>query len=76
MEPVALFLNPEMKITLENPSIAVLRSDQLKEYVRRRAKEVKVSPTVMRAVMEHLAANCTYQDAPAPAAPTGAAAKA
>jgi hypothetical protein len=76
IEPVALFLNPEMKITLENPSMAVLRPDQLKEYVRRHAKEVKVSPVLMRAITEHLAANSTYQDAPTPATSTGAAAKA
>lgn len=56
VEPVAVFLNPEMQITLENPSVAVLRADQLKDYVRRRAREVKVSPATMRTVTEYLAA--------------------
>jgi hypothetical protein len=61
IEPVAVFLNPEMQITLENPSMAVLRADQLKDYVRKRTKEVKVSPALMRAVTEHLAANSQHQ---------------
>ena len=75
IEPVALFLNPETQLTLDNPSIPVLRPDQLKDYVRRRAKETKVSPAVMRAVMDHLAAKATYQEVAAPAA-TPATAKA
>jgi hypothetical protein len=70
IEPVAVFLNPEMQITLENPSVAVLRADQLKDYVRRRAKEVKVSPAAMRVVTEYLAAQSEHQGvmATAPAA--------
>jgi hypothetical protein len=61
IEPVAVFLNPEMQIALENPSIAVLRADQLKDHVRRRTKEVKVSPMLMRSVIDHLAKNSEYQ---------------
>jgi hypothetical protein len=70
IEPVAVFLNPEMQITLENPSVAVLRADQLKDYVRRRAREVKVSPATMRAVTDYLAAQSEHQGvmATAPAA--------
>src|SRR5690606_8097706 len=41
IEPVAVFLNPAMQITLENPTVAVLRADQLKDFVRRKAREVK-----------------------------------
>lgn len=76
IEPVALFLNPEMQITLENPSMAVLRPDQLKDYVRRRAKEAKIPPATLRAVMDYLAANATYQNPPAAAAPATTPAKA
>lgn len=61
IEPVAVFLNPEMQINLENPSVTVLRADQLKDYVRRRAREVKVSPATMRVVADHLA---THSDHP------------
>lgn len=61
IEPVAIFLNPEMQITLENPSVAVLRADQLKDYVRRRTREVKVSPNTMRAVNDYLASQSEHQ---------------
>jgi hypothetical protein len=61
IEPVAIFLNPEMQITLENPSVAVLRADQLKDYVRRRTREVKVSPATMRAVSDYLASHSEHQ---------------
>jgi hypothetical protein len=67
IEPVAIFLNPEMQITLENPSIAVLRADQLKDYVRRRVKEVKVSPATMRAVTDYLASQCEAETVLTPA---------
>lgn len=59
--PVAVFLNPEMQIKLENPSITVLRADQLKDYIRRRAKEVKISPATMRVVTEFLASHSEHQ---------------
>ena len=63
IEPVAVFLNPEMQITLENPSVTVLRADQIKDFMRRRAKEVKVSPATMRIVSEYLATNSDHQAA-------------
>jgi hypothetical protein len=61
IEPVAVFLNPEVQITLENPSVAVLRADQLKDFVRRRSKEVKLSPATMRVVSDYLAAQSEHQ---------------
>ncbi len=70
IEPVAIFLNPQMQITLENPSVAVLRADQLKDYVRRRTREVKVSPATMRVVSDYLASQSEHQ----PAMTTAAAA--
>jgi len=70
IDPVVVFLNPEMQITLENPSITVLRADQLKDYVRKRTREVKVSPATMRVVNDFLTTQCAYQGvmATAPAA--------
>jgi hypothetical protein len=67
IEPVAVFLNPEMQITLENPSMAVLRADQLKDYLRRRTKEVKVSPATMRAVTDYLASQSESETVMTPA---------
>jgi hypothetical protein len=63
IEPVAVFLNPEMQITLEKPSIAVLRADQLKDHMRRRTREVKVSASTMRAVTDFLASHSEHQGA-------------
>src|SRR5688572_23604837 len=63
IEPVAVFLNPEMQITLEKPSVAVLRADQLKDHMRRRTREVKVSPSTMRAVTDYLASHSEHQGA-------------
>lgn len=70
IEPVAIFLNPEMQIKLENPSITVLRADQLKDYVRRRGREVKISPATMRVVSDYLATQSEHQGTatPVPAA--------
>lgn len=55
IEPVAVFLNPEMQITLDSPSITVLRGDQFKDFVRRKAKEVRVSQTTLREITDFLA---------------------
>jgi hypothetical protein len=63
IEPVAIFLNPEMQITLENPSVAVLRADQLKDHVRRRTRDVKVSASTMRTVSDFLATQSEHQAA-------------
>lgn len=61
IEPVALFLNPEIGLNLDAPSIPVLRADQLKDYVRRRTREVKVPAATMREVTDYLVANAVYQ---------------
>jgi hypothetical protein len=61
IEPVAVFLNPEMQINLDNPTIPVLRADQVKDYVRRRAKEAKLSNNTVRDVTEVLVQNSKHQ---------------
>lgn len=55
VEPVAVFLNPEMQMTLDAPSISVLRADQLKDFVRRKARDARLSATEVREVTEFLA---------------------
>jgi hypothetical protein len=54
VEPVAVFLNPAMDIALENPTMPVLRGDEVKEYVRKRAKEVKLTNSAVREVTDLL----------------------
>ena len=61
IEPVALFLNPEMELKVDAPSIPVMRADQLKEYVRRRGKEVKLPVSTVREVTDYLSANAVHQ---------------
>ena len=61
IEPVALFLNPEMDLKLDAPTLPVLRADQLKEYVRRRGREVKLPNATVREVTDYLSANAKYQ---------------
>ena len=62
IEPVAVFLNPEMQISLENPTIPVLRADQVKDYVRRRAKEARLSNATVREITDLLVQHSRHQE--------------
>lgn len=61
IDGVAIFLNSEVQLELNNPTVPVLRADQLKEYVRTRAKDVKVANATQRALVETLAGLATFQ---------------
>lgn len=61
VDGAAVFLNQEIQLELTNPTVAVLRADQLKDYVRARAKEVKLSNATVRALSERLVEKATYQ---------------
>lgn len=61
IEPVAVFLNPEMQLTLDNPIIPVLRADQVKDFVRRKTRDARLSNALVRDVTEYLAQNSRYQ---------------
>ncbi len=58
----AVFLNPEVRLAVDNPSMPVLRTDQVKEYVRRQAREVKLPADTVRALTECLEQAATYGD--------------
>lgn len=62
IEGVAIFLNQEIQLDLTNPTVSALRADQLKDYVRARAKEVKFSNAAVRALNERLAEKAVYQE--------------
>mgnify|MGYP005840605445 CR=1 FL=1 len=62
IEGVAIFLNQEIQLELTNPTVPVLRADQLKDYVRARAKEVKLSNAAVRILSEQLVEKATYQE--------------
>lgn len=63
IEPVAVFLNPEMQLTLDNPVIPVLRSDQVKDFVRRKGREVKLNNAALRELTDYLVQNSRHQQA-------------
>jgi hypothetical protein len=62
IDRVAVFLNPEMQITADNPSIPVLRADQLKHYVRRQARDNKLSSATLRNLTDLLVRNSRHQE--------------
>ena len=60
MEGAAVFLNQEIQLDLNGPTIPVLRADQLKDYVRARAKEARLTNGAVRALCEYLAAQAKF----------------
>jgi len=61
VEGAAVFLNQEIQLELTNPTVSVLRADQIKDYVRARAKEAKLSNAVQRTLNERLVEQATFQ---------------
>lgn len=59
----AVFLNSDAQLTVDGPSIPVLRADQVKEYIRRKTKEVRLPGATARALNEFLRTQATYQEA-------------
>lgn len=59
----AVFLNDATKLEVDGPNIPVLRTDQVKEYLRRKTRDVKLSGATVRALHEQLRAKSTYQEA-------------
>ena len=62
IDGAAIFLNSEIKLEISNPVIPVLRADQIKDYVRNRAKEIKLSSATQRSLNEFLIQNAVYQE--------------
>jgi hypothetical protein len=62
IEGAAVFLNELVQLDLNNPTIPVLRVDQVKEYVRRRVKEVRLSNGMTRALTTYLLENSKHQE--------------
>jgi hypothetical protein len=57
----AAFLNDEVQIEADSPSLPVLRADQIKEFIRRQTKETKLTPATSLALTDYLRAKSTYQ---------------
>jgi hypothetical protein len=61
VDGAAVFLNEQVQLDVENPTVPVLRVDQVKEFVRRKTKEARLSPTTVRALTDYLEENSKYQ---------------
>lgn len=61
LEGATVFLNQEAQLELTNPAVPVLRADQLKDFVRNRAREIKLPTATLRALQEFLAEQAAYQ---------------
>lgn len=57
MEGVAVFLNPDIELDIKSSSLPVLRGDQLKGFIRRKAKEANVNSSTLRRLRSHLEAH-------------------
>jgi MFS family permease len=62
MDGAAVFLNPQINLTLNNPVIPVLLPEQVKDHVRARVKEARVPNATQRTLVEYLAANAVWQE--------------
>lgn len=62
IDGAAVFLNDATQLEVDGPTIPVLRPDQVKEFVRRKARDVKLSNQTIRALHEFLRENSNYQE--------------
>ena len=61
IDGAVVFLNPEVQLQLTNPTIPVLRPDQVKDYVRGRVKDARVPGVIQRALTDYLAQQAVHQ---------------
>lgn len=61
IDGAAVFLNADVQLEIDNPDIPALRADQVKEYVRRTVREVKLKPSTLREVTAYLTEQADYQ---------------
>lgn len=62
MDGAVVFLNGDMQIELENPVPTGLRVDQVKQFIRRKTKEVKLSNQHARELLNALDEYCSDND--------------
>lgn len=62
VDGAVVFLNDLTQLELNAPTVTVLRTDQVKEFIRRKAKEVKLSTSLTKAATNYLRENSKYQE--------------
>lgn len=48
VQPLALFIHPQVKLELKNPAIPAVKPDQLKTLLRQRTKDKKLDPATLQ----------------------------
>jgi hypothetical protein len=61
IDGAAVFLNEQSQLEVENATIPVLRLDQVKDFIRRRAKEAKLPAATVQTLTDFLREQSTYQ---------------
>ena len=54
IDGAAIFLNPEVDLTVKDPVIPALRTSQVKDFVRRKARDVKLPTEQLRLLSTYL----------------------
>ena len=62
VEGAVVFLNSAMQLDVDSPKLPVLRVDQVKDYIRRKAKDTRLPTSTVRALNEYLRENSKYQE--------------
>jgi len=62
IEGAVVFLNNTVQLEVDNPTVPVLRVEQVKEYVRRKVKEVKLSNSTLRELTDYLREHSQFQE--------------
>lgn len=60
IDGAVVFLNEAIELDLQNPSAAALRSDQVKTFVREKARQVKLQTSKLRALTKYLEEHSNY----------------
>lgn len=63
IDHAAVFLNQDARLEVEGPEIPVLRGNQVKDYVRRRAREVKLPGTTLNPLTDYLVEQASVVEA-------------
>lgn len=58
----AVFLNSDVQLNLDEPTIPVLRANQVKEYIRQKTREVRLRGSTVRQLNEFLSEQATYRE--------------
>lgn len=57
-----VFLNESVQLDLNNPELTVVRAEQLKDFIRRRTKEIKVPATTQKLLLQTLDEHVIHQN--------------